>query len=60
MDIKPMQKKWKAFVIKTNIKTDDYSIIMKTIRIFLEKPFHAVVENEIFRKHWSAAEGKWI
>ena len=55
-----MQKKWKVFVIRTNIKTDDYSIIMKTIRIFLEKPFHAVAENEIFRKHWSAAEGKWI
>ena len=38
-----MQKKWKAFVRKINTKTDDYSSILKTIRIFLEKPFTYVV-----------------
>ncbi len=34
-----MQKKWKAFVRKINTKTDDYSTVLKTIKMFLTKPF---------------------
>ena len=55
-----MRKKWKAFVRKINTKTDDYSTILKTIRIFLEKPFTAAVENKTFTECWSAANSKWI
>lgn len=55
-----MQKKWKAFVRKINTKTDDYSTILKTIRIFLEKPFTAAVENKTFTECWSTADSKWI
>ena len=55
-----MQKKLKAFVRKINTKTDDYSTILKTIRIFLEKPFTAAVENKTFTECWSAANSKWI
>ena len=55
-----MQKKWKAFVRKINTKTDDYSTVLKTIRIFLEKPFTAVAENKTFTECWSAANSKWI
>ena len=55
-----MQKKWKAFVRKINTKTDDYSTVLKTIRIFLEKPFTAVAENKTFTERWSAANSKWI
>ena len=55
-----MQKKWKAFVRKINTKTDDYSTVLKTIRNFLEQPFAAAVENNIFADRWSAADGKWI
>ena len=55
-----MQKKWKAFVRKINIKTDDYSIVLKTIRNFLKKPFAAAVESKEFAKHWNAASNKWI
>ena len=55
-----MQKKWKAFVRKINTKTDDYGTILKTIRIFLEKPFTAAVENKTFTECWSAANSKWI
>ena len=29
-----MQKKWKAFTRKIDTKTDDYSIVLKTIRAF--------------------------
>ena len=55
-----MQKKWKAFVRKINTKADDYSTVLKTIRIFLEKPFTAAVENKTFTECWSAANSKWI
>ncbi len=55
-----MQKKWKAFVRKINTKTDDYSTILKTIRIFVGKPFAAAAENKTFTERWSAASSKWI
>ncbi len=55
-----MQKKWKAFVRKINTKTDDYGTVLKTIRIFLEMPFTAVVEEKAFIEKWSAADGKWM
>ena len=55
-----MQKKWKAFVRKINIKMDDYSTVLKTMRIFLEQPFSAVVKNKTFTECWFAANGKWI
>ena len=55
-----MQKKWKAFVRKINTKTDDYEIVLKTIRDFLEKPFTAAVENKTFAERWSAANSKWM
>ncbi|MBB5264015.1 hypothetical protein HNP82_001120 [Catenibacillus scindens] len=55
-----MQKKWKAFIRKINTKTDDYSIVLKAIRNFLEHPFAAAIENKTFAGHWSAANSKWI
>ena len=55
-----MQKKWKAFVRKINIRTDDYSTVLKTIRIFLEQPFTAAAENKTFTDRWFAANSKWI
>ena len=44
-----MQKKWKAFVRKINTETNDYSIVLKTIKMFLTKPFEATVEGKAFR-----------
>ena len=55
-----MQKKWKAFIRKINTKTDDYSIVLKAIRNFLEHPFAAAIENKPFAGHWSAANSKRI
>ena len=55
-----MQKKWKAFVRKIDTKTDDYSTVLKTIKIFLTKPFAATVENKEFIQQWSAANGEWM
>ncbi|MFR7989970.1 MAG: nucleotidyl transferase AbiEii/AbiGii toxin family protein [Anaerovoracaceae bacterium] len=55
-----MQKKWKAFIRKINTKTDDYGIVLKTIRNFLEQPFTAAAENKTFTERWSAPNSKWI
>ena len=40
-----MRKKWKAFCRKTDIKTDDYSTVLKAIRSLLSEPFAAAVEG---------------
>ena len=54
-----MQKKWRAFCRKTDIKTDDYSAVLKTIKAFLENPFTAAVANTAFDEKWSATTGTW-
>ncbi len=59
-DDSAMQKKWKAFVRKINTKTDDYSKVLKTIKVFLTKPFIAAVKSKAFTEKWSAANGEWM
>ena len=54
-----MRKKWKAFCRKTDIKTDDYSTVLKTINEFLFEPFVAAVEGRNYVKRWSVSENKW-
>ena len=55
-----MQKKWKAFVRKIDIKTDDFSIVLKTIKTFLTEPFTAAVRDKEFTEKWSAADVGWM
>ena len=55
-----MQKKWKAFTRKIDTKTDDYSTVLKTIKVFLTKPFIAAVKIKAFTEKWSAADGEWM
>ena len=59
-DDSAMQKKWKAFVRKIDTKTDDYSTVLKTIRIFLAKPFTAALEGTEYIGRWSAIDNAWI
>ena len=59
-DDSAMQKKWKDFVRKINTKTDDYSNVLKTIKVFLTKPFIAAVKSKAFTEKWSAANGEWM
>lgn len=59
-DYTAMQKKWKAFVRKIDTQTDDYSIVLKTIKAFLEKPFTAAIEKKNFSERWSANQNEWI
>lgn len=55
-----MQKKWKAFIRKIDTKTDDYSTVLKTIKMFLTKPFVAAIESREFTDNWTAQSGRWI
>lgn len=55
-----MQKKWKAFARKIHSKTDDYSTVLKTIKVFLAKPFTAAVERKKFTEQWYAANREWM
>lgn len=55
-----MQKKWKAFVRKIDIKTDDFSTVLKTIKTFLIEPFTAAVRDKEFTEKWSAADAGWM
>ncbi len=55
-----MQKKWNAFVRRTNVSTDDFSIILNSINAFLLEPLCCVLDNKSFDKHWSAEQEKWL
>ena len=54
-----MQKKWKTFIHKIDTETDDYSTVLKTIEMFLTKPFTATVENKDFSEQWYSDQNKW-
>lgn len=54
-----MQKKWKAFCRKIDVKTDDYSTVLRTIKEFLAEPFTAAVEGKAFVEKWSTSIGNW-
>lgn len=55
-----MQKKWRAFVRKIDTKTDNYSIVLKTIKAFLTKPFTAAVARKEFTEQWYATNSEWV
>ena len=59
-DDSAMQKKWKAFCRKIDTQTDDFSTVLRTIKVFLTKPFTVAVKGEEFTEKWSAADGEWI
>ena len=54
-----MQKKWKAFCRKIDIKTDSYSTVLRTIRSFLRKPIVAAIDKKPFNEHWTATRNTW-
>lgn len=54
-----MQKKWKAFTRKINIKTDNFSVVLNTINIFLAKPFTAAIESKKFTENWTTQNFEW-
>ena len=58
-DDEGMQKKWKAFCRKIDGKTDNYSIVLRTIQNFLIKPFMAAINEDFFCEHWIANKNTW-
>ena len=54
-----MQKKWKAFTKKINIKTDDFETVLKTIKLFLKEPYYATINSVEFMFEWKSNELKW-
>ena len=54
-----MQKKWKAFTKKIDVKMDKFSAILETINRFTAEPFAAVIKDTVFQKQWSAIDGCW-
>lgn len=54
-----MQKKWKAFTKKIDVKMDKFSVILETINRFTAEPFAAVIKDTVFQKQWSAIDGCW-
>ena len=55
-----MQKKWKAFVRKIDIKIDDFSTVLEIIKTFLSEPFIAAMEYKELTKQWSGQNGEWM
>lgn len=55
-----MQKKWKAFCRKIDVKTDDYSAVLRNIQKFLFKPFIAAINKDSFCEQWSANQNTWV
>lgn len=54
-----MQKKWKAFTQKIDVKIDGFSTILQDINDFLCEPYTAVMNGHEFEKKWNANEGVW-
>lgn len=54
-----MQKKWRAFTKKIDVKLDEFPLILKSINEFLCEPYTAVMGGLVFEKWWNANEGKW-
>ncbi|MGN0266278.1 MAG: nucleotidyl transferase AbiEii/AbiGii toxin family protein [Lachnospiraceae bacterium] len=54
-----MQKKWRAFCRKIDTKTDDYSTVLQTIKVFLTKPFTTAIDGSCFNEQWIAADNIW-
>lgn len=54
-----MQKKWRAFCCKIDTKTDDYSTVLQTIKVFLTKPFTTAIDGSCFNEQRIAADNTW-
>lgn len=54
-----MQKKQKAFVRKIDTKTDDYDMMLRTIKAFLTEPYNAAIIKNKFTKLWIANGNSW-
>ena len=54
-----MQKKWKAFCRKIDVRTDNYSTVLRTIKEFLTKPLIEAINGKYFSGRWIAVKNIW-
>ncbi|MEG2719990.1 MAG: nucleotidyl transferase AbiEii/AbiGii toxin family protein [Oscillospiraceae bacterium] len=54
-----MQKKWKAFAKKIDVKTDNFNTVIKTIDDFLRESFEMAVLSKEFSGNWASINRKW-
>ena len=54
-----MQKKWKAFKKKIDVKMEEFPFILQSINEFLCEPYTAVIKGTVFEKYWDANECSW-
>ena len=55
-----MRQRWKAFCRKSQIQADDYEVVLKTIQVFLAKPYYAVLAGKEYDLRWTAEKQCWI
>lgn len=55
-----MQKKWRVFTKKLDVKMDEFPVILQTISHFLEEPYTAVLSEQVFEKQWKANHKSWM
>lgn len=55
-----MNKKWAAFIKRTDVKTDDFQTVLEAINKFLAKPFQYAIENKGFSGRWLATDRCWV
>ncbi len=54
-----MQIKWEAFIRKTDMDTEDFSIVLEIIKSFILKPYKAALKNVALDAHWYCVEKDW-
>ena len=54
-----MQRKWKAFIKKIDVKTDDFSEVINTIDDFLRFPIETALNGTNFLMQWKASSNIW-
>jgi hypothetical protein len=54
------QTQWRAFLNRTGVEaTDDFTMVMTSIKKFLSPLYDALINKIGFAGHWDREEGKW-
>ncbi len=55
-----MQKKWRAFIKKIDVKMDEFPEVLQSIKQFLFEPYKAVMDGKEFEKQWKLSRRMWL
>lgn len=54
-----MQKKWKAFTKKIDVKMEGFAPVLQNMNEFLWEPYSAVIKGTAFEKQWDTNKCSW-